>query len=105
MKTIGLTVTLTVLGFLTALLGAHVLQSIASTYSLAFFTSLTFVQTYGLMMIVKLISFVYTKEQAQEEDGDSFNRIAKTGLKKVTFTAIFYLVVWGSATLAFHILS
>lgn len=104
MKSFGILVgviALIALSFLSSLLGAHVLLSIAGLYGLSFITNFSFVQIVGLLIIIGILKFKYKKSETEDNSGEFLTE----GLTAVVSTTVFYLLTWGLAFLAFGIIS
>jgi ABC-type glucose/galactose transport system permease subunit len=105
MKTLGqitLIFILLVSALLTALLGVHVVLSIATLFSLPFITTLSFSQIYGFWLVFSLLSYKYKKEETDKETSDTPFQQAFMNLAT---TAVTYLLIWGIATIIFNILN
>lgn len=89
-------------GFLTALLGAKIIISIADLYQLSFITKMSFVQIYGLITIINLIKY---KREKSKEENEKFEDLMKRLFGEILFKTIFLLCGWGLAIVAFNILS
>lgn len=88
--------------FLTALLGAKIIMSIADLYQLCFITKLSFVQLYGLITIINIVK--YKKEKTKEEKED-FETMMKKAFSGIIGTIFFLLAGWGIAYVSFYIIS
>lgn len=93
-----------VASFLTSLLGAHVVLSIAEQYSLTFISAFSFAQIYGLFCVIGLVAYV-DKTRTKKQKEQSLTQSYKEAFNKVFTKALFYLVTWGVAYVAFGILN
>lgn len=93
---------LIVCSFLSSLLVSYVVLSVANLYCVGFITQLSFLQLYGVVLIVSLLKYKYEKSKEEEESFSKFLKNAFTA----QFTTIFIVfVTWGLAFLAHYIIS
>ena len=89
-------------GFLTALLGAKIIISIADLYQLSFITKMSFIQIYGLITIINLVKY---KKSKHNDEKEKFEDLMKRSFGEILHKTIFLLCGWGLAFIAFNILS
>lgn len=89
------------LAFLVALLGTHVILSIAELYKIEAIIKYDFVQMYGVLCVLSIVFYRHKKE---EEDNKEESALARMFIKILT-SAVFYLVSWGLSFLTYYILT
>lgn len=104
METLGkftLFVLLVILSFLTGLFGTYIVLSIAQLFKLAFITQFSFVQLYGIWIIIGLIKFKYIKSNPDETFSESMAKLFAI----VFVNAGTILLTWGMSFVAYSIIS
>jgi hypothetical protein len=80
--------------------GVYVVLSLAHLYSLSFITQFSFVQMYGIWLIVGLFTYRYKIIKK-----DNTEELYSKALKSVFILAFYYLTCWGLGFLIFNILN
>lgn len=88
--------------FLTTLLGAKIIMSIADLYQLGFITKLSFVQLYGLITIINIVKYKKEKDEKEKED---FEAMIKKAFKGILWKVVFLLIGWGLAFASYYVIS
>ena len=103
MKTIGtitVEIILFVLEFLLTLLGVNIILSISKLYTLEFINQFSFIQLFGIIIILRMFSYKYEENKGKKEWDD----ILKSSFTQVITKTLIYLSIWGLAFLYFYIL-
>lgn len=90
-----------VTAFLTSLLGAHVVLSIANLYVLNFITNFTFVQVFGVISLIHILAYKYKKSDKDK----TFTDVAKQASSEIATKVLFLLFSWGLAFLSYAIIA
>lgn len=88
---------------LSSILFVYIFIQIAEIYDLKFITQFTFVQTFGIIILVRFVTREIPKNK--ENNDTLFVDEMTTNLKKTGRTILFLLGGWGLAWLMFQILS
>ena len=89
-------------GFLTALLGAKVIMSIADLYQLGFITKMSCIQLYGLITIINIVKH---KKENEEKKDEAFEVMIKKAFTFILWKTIFLLTGWGLAFVSYYVIS
>jgi hypothetical protein len=87
-------------GFFMGLLLTYVIRSIAQLYELGFITQFSFVQIYGVLVLISLIKYKYVKE-----DDKKFNEMIIENITKLIVNVIIILLAWGLSFIAYGIIT
>jgi len=92
-----------IISFLVGLLGVKVILSLSALYQLHFITDFSFVQVYGIWMLVSIIRFRY---EPDEKNGEKdFSKILLKAFMKVAANLAMILFSWGIGYLAYYIIT
>ena len=83
------------IALLVSFLQTYIIISIAGMYDVSFITKLSFMQVFGLMLILGLVK--YKKSESQSED--NFSELMKKGLSNALSACASYLLMWGMSYL------
>jgi len=89
--------------FLISLLGTHIILSIATLYKLAFIAGFTFLQLYGVLIIISIAGYGYKKEESKASS--IFTELVSYAIIAAITKVIFLLLSWGLAFVFFNIIS
>lgn len=89
-------------GFLTSLLAAKAVISIANLYQISFITCLSFIQVYGTLLVISILKYRQSKPNKEEEP---FEEVLANGFMAVLNKIIFILLSWGLSFAAFSVIS
>lgn len=90
-----------VTAFLTSLLGAYVILSIADLYALIFITNFTFVQVFGAISLIHILAYKYKKSDKDK----TFTDVAKQASEEIAIKVLFLLFSWGVSFLSYAIIA
>jgi len=88
---------------LISLLGVHIILSIATLYKLAFITGFTFLQLYGVLIIISIAGYGYKKEE--QKASNTFMELVSSAITTALTKTLFLLLSWGLAFVFFNIIS
>ena len=80
---------------LISFLQTYIIISIAGMYDLTFITKASFMQVFGLMLILSLAKHKNEKSNSEE----TFSDVLKKGLSNALSSCVSYLLMWGIAYL------
>ena len=86
------------LGVLMTAFQTHIILDVSELYTLTFITDMSFVQIFGLLMIISLIKFDLKK--STDDDG-SFSTV----VIKAFAVALILLLFWGLAYISFFLIT
>lgn len=90
-----------VLSFFTGLLGAYVFIQIANLFGLDFIAQFSFVQIYGILILISILGYKYEKSGPEESFSETM-----VGLFFTVFArAAIILLTWGLSFIAYYILT
>jgi iron only hydrogenase large subunit-like protein len=84
------------------MLSSHIVLSIAELYSIELITSMSFLQVFGLLMIVDIVKYRY---RSLKEEGAEFIDKLMHAINSAFNATIVYLMIWAIAFLSFAILN
>ena len=90
-----------VLSFLVGLLTIHILLSIANLYKLEFITRFSFVQIYGIIILISIIRYKYKKS----DDDEKFSDAMLKSLQIIFTTVGVMLSTWGLSFVIYYLIS
>jgi hypothetical protein len=102
METLGkitLFVILLVVGFFVVLLETKIFLSVATLYNLNFITRFSFIQVFGLLGLIGLVTYRYKKTEEE-----NFTESLKNGSIELLTKTCIYLTFWGIAFISYYIL-
>lgn len=79
---------------LISFLQTYIIISIAGMYDLTFITKASFMQVFGLMLILSL-----AKHKNEKSNEETFSDVLKKGLTNALSSCVSYLLMWGIAYL------
>jgi len=89
--------------FFIGLLGVKVILSLSTLYGLEFITKFSFVQVYGIWMLISIIRFRY---EPDEKNGEKdFAETSFEAFIKVAANLAMILFSWGLGYLAYYIIT
>lgn len=91
-----------VASFFIHMLSSHIVLSIAGLYSIELIASMSFLQVFGLLMIVDIVKYRYRPEK--DEGAEFIDKLMRAINAAFSATAV-YLMVWAIAFLSFAILN
>lgn len=91
-----------VCSFLTGLLGTYVIISIANLFKLTFITQFSFVQIYGVWLIIGLFRYRYKKPEPEKKE---FSVSMLESFTQIFVNIIIILITWGSSFIAYSIIT
>jgi hypothetical protein len=86
---------------LMSLFSASVIISIATLYGIKFILDMSFLQVFGLSVIINIAQYKYKDEKSDED----FTELMKSSANKLVNSVLYLLITWGMAFLMFNILS
>lgn len=101
METLGKITTsiiILILGFFLSLLLTHIVISIANLYQISYITQFSFVQLFGIIIIITLLKYTHSYKEPKEDVSYTNMFIG------IVTNACLYLLMWGFAFIAHHIL-
>lgn len=101
MKNVLLTILTTVIAFLIGLLNTYIILSIANLYKIDFITKYSFVQVFGIIILIHFITMKFSKMSFYPENSHNPENVIKDNL---IWTAI-SIVGWGISFLLYYIIS
>jgi len=96
---ITLMIILLICSFLIALLKTYVIISVSHLYQLCFITQFSFVQVYGVIALITLISYRYKKNKDIE-----FKVAYMKAISGLISTVLFILLSWGITCIAYYVI-
>ena len=79
----------------------HIIVSIGKLYEINYITNLSFLQIYGILGVVSLVKYTYTKPNGDIKfDGE----YVKSVIKQYLTYFFMYLIVWGVMVLFYNII-
>jgi hypothetical protein len=105
METIGkLTVFIVfiICAFFSGLLNTHIILDISNLYELKFITQFSFVQVYGVIILIGIIT--YKKQKKEEKEYDFAESMVK-GFSELFTKIIGVLCIWGLSYITYNIIS
>ena len=84
---------------LVSFLQTYIIISIAGMYELSFITKLSFMQVFGLMLILVLVKY----KRSESKSEDTFTESMSKGLSNALSNCVSYLLMWGIAYLILFI--
>jgi hypothetical protein len=91
---------LLIIAFFECLLEVYVILSISKIYHLNFILQYTFVQLFGIMILVSLLKYTFKKS----EETDFYESMKKSFTGELTY-AIVFLTAWGFAFIGYYFIS
>jgi hypothetical protein len=91
-----------VASFFIHMLSSHIVLSIAELYSIELITSMSFLQVFGLLMIVDIVKYRYRRKEV--ESSEFIDRLMHA-INSAFNATIVYLMIWAIAFLSFAILN
>ena len=80
---------------LVSFLQTHIIISMAGMYELSFITKLSFMQVFGLMLILGLAKYKHSESKSK----DTFTELMSKWLSNALSNCVSYLLMWGIAYL------
>lgn len=80
---------------LVSFLQTYIIISMAGMYELSFITKLSFMQVFGIMLIIGLVKYKNSEGKSEE----TFSDLMKKGLENALSSCVSYLIMWGIAYL------
>jgi len=90
-----------VVAFLIGLLHTYIILSIANLYKIDFVTKYSFVQVYGIIILINLITMKFSKMSFYPENPHDYENVIKDNLIWTTIS----IVGWGISFLAYYIIA
>lgn len=103
METLGkftIVVIVILLSFLLGLLGVYVIISVATLYKLAFITQFSFVQIYGIWILLGLFTYKYNKEESKD-----FLESMIESFTDIFARLLSILIIWSLSFIIYNILT
>jgi hypothetical protein len=88
--------------FFIHILSSHIVLSIAGLYSIELITSMSFLQVFGLLMIIDIVKYRYRPEK--DESAEFIDKLMRA-INSILTTTMAYLMMWAIAFLSFAILN
>ena len=89
-----------VCSFLVSILQSHIVLSIAGLYQLEFVTKFTFIQIFGILILIDLVKYTYKKSVTEENEASFINKMIEPLISRL----LLVLLVWGIAFVAYDLL-